>query len=202
MLRPVIFLSALLLPSVTFAQCPGQADLYQGISLTFDTHDTEVYYTGLANMIVNEGSDNLPDSAANWTIQLAFGVFETYVFERAQGYWTPTSAFHLSYDFDYTAVLPLVAGDIGGGVQTLVEEDGTTEPATYSYSVHAVEDVVIGDCSYAAFDFYQTYLLEGGGFGITRSVYLKDIGIAYIVESFWDNLGPSLRVATGISADG
>lgn len=202
MLRPAIILSALLLPSIAFAECPTQADLSQGINLTYDTPDTEIYYTGRGNSIINEGSDNAPDSAVNWTVTLASGVFEIYIYERVEGLWNPTSAFSLDYDFDYLAAFPLAAGDVGGGVQTLTTENGEPEPATYSYSVHAVEDIVIGDCSYAALDIYQTYLLEGGIYGLTRMVYLKDIGFGYIVDTFWSDSEATTRVATGISVDG
>ncbi len=202
MLRSAVILTALVFPGVAFAQCPTKDDLYQGINMTFDTADTESYYTGRGNVIVNEGSDNLIDSAANWTIQLASGVFETYVHERIAGKWRPTAAFSLDYDFDYATAFPLTAGDVGGGVQNLVDEGGVSEPATYSYSVHAAADIIIGDCSYATLDVYQTYLLPDGGFGLSRMIYLKDVGFGYIVESFWSNGKTLSRVATGIAVDG
>ncbi len=201
MLRSALVFSAFVFPTVIMAQCPQPGDLDQGITVKFDTDETDTFYNGVDGIVINKGQGIYDDQIIDWIIQLYSGVFESYVHERTSGFWRPTAAFGLEYDFDINAVFPLSAGDVGGGVQTLNDDQGS-EPATFSYSVHASDGITIGDCSYDTLDIYQTYLLPDGEIGITRMVYLRDLGFGFVIESSWTNGTPESRMPIGITIDG
>lgn len=197
---PILF-PMLVVPAFAFAQCPTAGALVQGVSLSFDNLDTESYYLGANDVVINDGSDNAPESASEWKVQLTGGIFEFYFFERIVGLWQPTTVYSLDYGFDIESALPLSAGAVGGGVQELVSDSGG-EPVTYSYSVHDAGEITIGDCSYAALDVFQTYLFPDSNLGITRTVYLPELGFGYLVDAKWPDEPAFDRIALTISNDG
>ncbi|MBL4805697.1 MAG: hypothetical protein JKY31_00215 [Rhodobacteraceae bacterium] len=200
MFRPFAMISLLAVPTGVFAQCPTLADMTTGISVLFSSGDTENFRQGESGIIIQNGTDNA-ERETTWQNHMVNGIFETNFLERTAGTWTPTGDFNLEYDFDIAAVFPLVEGMVGGGIQTLVEPD-FVEPATYSYSVHASENVMIGDCEYVAFDFYQTYIMAENGFGVTKSKYLPELGITIIYQSKWPQDDALNREAIDLWVDG
>jgi len=201
MLRTSVIFFAIGLPSIGFAQCPTNADLAQGITLTFDNGVVETFYTSRDNIIVNEGADNVAIDGTEWIVQLYQGVFEYDIFERTIGLWHPSNVFSLDYDFDVEAAFPLQIGDVGGGKQTLVD-GGFSEPAIYSYSVHDGGTITIDGCDYIALDLYQTYAIKDYGIGLVNSVYLPELGFAFGRATSWPDFDEPTRTPIAISVDG
>ena len=198
MIRSALSFAALFLPGLAMAQCPTIDDMPTGINLTYDTGEIEKFSSGADGIVSIQGVERTNDGGSDWTITLQNGLFETSFLKRTIGKWHPSTNYRLDYDFDYSAAFPLQDGAVGGGIQTLVEE-GNSEPATYSYSLHDRENLMIEECGYAALDIYQTYFFPDKELGLTHVIYLTDLGFGFVTNQAWPGDDPISSTFTSIA---
>ncbi len=198
MLRQFIALSAFFLPAIASAQCPTGADLAGGITITYNTGEVEKFTSGPNGQVFIEGFSQDGDTSFGWVSTTIEGAFESSYRERAAGYWHPVTDYRLEYDFDISAAAPLRAGAVGGGAQTMVDANGS-EIAIYSYSVHAADDLLIDNCTYAALDVYQTYWLPDKTLGLNQLKFMPELGFGFMVAKKWPDSPASQSIALTIT---
>lgn len=172
---------ALILPGLAAAQCPVAADLEKGIEIETVEGEVESFIRIDPHRVQ---SLLMYDEGAGTRILLGKGVYLLEVLDEEDG--QPVVGTRATYTF------PLPVADLppitpGGGWSTkaaILDADGLSSEVQH-YIFGAQARVTIGACSYDMIPIELRYRGEASEGDIDYLHYLPDLGISYLVRSYY-----------------